>query len=133
VIPLGEMRLVFSEGRVGGQAAEVSGALHHAPASIPGVPGATIQLRYGGYSNFQGNDERRGELDVYAVVRHPLLPKDCTIGTWSSPLHTVVHDDPEIPRTTVSQDPPTFHFGVVDAKLALPSVGGCGRVGSGWS
>lgn len=129
VIPLGEMRLVFSEGHVGGQPAEVFGALHHAPASIPGVPGATIQLRYGGYSNFQGNDERRGELDVYAVIRHPLLPKACTIGTLAKPLHTVVKDDPAIPRTVVSQDPPTFHFGVVDAELALPSVSGCGPLG----
>jgi len=129
VIPLGEMRLVFSEGHLCGQPAEVFGALHHAPASVPGVPGATIQLRYGGYSNFQSNGARRGELDVYAVVRHPLLPKDCSIGTLSSPLHTVVHDDPAIPRTVVSDSPPTFHVGVVDPDLALPSVTGCGPLG----
>lgn len=124
-VPLGEMRLTFSEGRVDGQYAQVFGALRHEPVSLPGVPGATLQLRYGGYSDFQGNDERRGELDVYAVLRHPLLRKDCRIGV----LHTVVHDDPAVPPTVISKTPPTMHFGVVDPDLAVPATTGCGPLG----
>jgi hypothetical protein len=107
-IPLGEMRLTFSEGRVGGRYAQVFGALRHAPARVPGLAGTTLELRYGGYSDFQSNDERRGELDVYAVLRH---------------------HDPAIPPTVLSQTPPTFHFGVVDPDLALPATHGCGALG----
>ncbi|RSM49625.1 hypothetical protein DMA12_04200 [Amycolatopsis balhimycina DSM 5908] len=128
-IPLGEMRLAFSEGRVNGQYAQVFGALRHTPVRVPGLAGTTIQLRYGGYSDFQGNDVRRGELDVYAVLRHPLLRKECSIGTAAAPLHTVVHDDPALPPTVLSKNPPTFHFGVVDPDLALPATQGCGPLG----
>jgi hypothetical protein len=128
-IPLGELRLAFSEGRVNGQYAQVFGALRHTPVRVPGLAGTTIQLRYGGYSDFQGNDVRRGELDVYAVLRHPLLREECSIGTAAAPLHTVVHDDPALPPTVLSKNPPTFHFGVVDPDLALPATQGCGPLG----
>jgi len=128
-IPLGEMRLTFSEGRVNGQYAQVFGELRHEPVRVPGLAGTTLQLRYGGYSDFQGNDERRGELDVYAVLRHPLLRTECSIGTAAAPLHTVVHDDPALPPTVISKNPPTFHFGVVDPDLALPATQGCGPLG----
>ncbi|MEV7092193.1 hypothetical protein AB0M80_05055 [Amycolatopsis sp. NPDC051045] len=128
-IPLEEMRLTFSEGRVDGQYAQVFGALEHAPVRVPGLAGTTLQLRYGGYSDFQSNDARRGELDVYAVLQHPLLREECSIGTASAPLHTVVHDDPALPPTVLSKNPPTFHFGVVDPDLALPATHGCGPLG----
>lgn len=128
-IPLGEMRLTFSEGRIRGQYAQVFGALRHAPVRVPGLAGTTLQLRYGGYSDFQSNDQRRGELDVYAVLRHPLLGKECTVGTPGAPLHTVVHDDPANPPTVISQNPPTFHFGVVDPDLPVPVTHGCGLLG----
>lgn len=129
VIPLGEVRLTFSEGRVNGQYAQVFGALRHAPARIPGLAGATIQLRYGGYSDFHSDDVRRGELDVYAVVRHPLLRKDCSIGTAAAPLHTVVHDDPSVPPRIISENPRTAYSGVIDPDLALPATHGCGALG----
>ncbi|KDN23361.1 hypothetical protein [Amycolatopsis rifamycinica] len=128
-IPLGEMRLTFSEGKVNGQYAQVFGALRHEPVRVPGLAGTTLQLRYGGYSDFQGNDERRGELDLYAVLRHPLAGKGCSIGTAAAPLHSVVHDDPALPPTVLSKNPPTFHFGVVDPELALPATRGCGPLG----
>jgi hypothetical protein len=128
-IPLGEMRLTFSEGRVNGEYAQVFGALRHAPARVPGLAGATIQLRYGGYSDFHSNDERRGELDVYAVLQHPLLRKDCSIGTASKPLHTVVHDDPAVPPRIISENPRTAFAGTVDPDLALPATTGCGALG----
>jgi hypothetical protein len=128
-IPLGELRLTFGEGRVNGQYAQVFGALRHAPVRVPGLAGTTLQLRYGGHSDFQSNDERRGELDVYAVLRQPLLSKDCSIGTASAPLHTVVHDDPAVPPTVISDDPKTVHFGVVDRDLPLPATHGCGPLG----
>ncbi|WP_290049648.1 hypothetical protein [Amycolatopsis solani] len=54
-IPLGELRLTFSEGRVNGQYAQAFGALRHEPVRVAGLAGATLQLRYGGYSDFQGN------------------------------------------------------------------------------
>ncbi|HET6709080.1 hypothetical protein [Amycolatopsis sp.] len=128
-IPLGEMRLTFSEGRVNGQYAQVFGTLEHEPVRVPGLAGTTLQLRYGGYSDFESNDERRGELDVYAVLSHPLLRKECSVGTAAAPLHTVVHDDPALPPTVLSRNPPTFHFGVVDPDLALPAAQGCGPLG----
>ena len=128
-IPLGEIRLTFGEGRVNGQYAQVFGALRHEPVRVPGLAGTTIQLHYGGYSDFQSNAERRGELDIYAVLRHPLLRKGCRIGTAATPLHTVVHDDPALPPTVLSKNPPTFHFGVVDPDLALPATQGCGPFG----
>ena len=124
-IPLGEMRLTFSEGRVNGQYAQVFGALRHAPVTVPDLAGTTLELHYGGYSDFQSNDARRGELDVSATLRHPLLRKDCALGV----LHTVVHDDPAVPPTVLSKTPPTMHFGVVDPDLALPATHGCGPLG----
>ncbi|ANN15386.1 hypothetical protein SD37_06775 [Amycolatopsis orientalis] len=127
-ITLGEMRLTFSEGEVDGKYAQVFGELRHAPARIDGAFGASMQLKYGGYSDFQSNDERRGELDLYAVLRHPLLPKGCTLGTFDTPLHSVVKDDPAVPFEVLSQNPKTVKFGVVDTQLALPRTTGCGRL-----
>ncbi|MFI9454924.1 hypothetical protein [Amycolatopsis sp. NPDC052450] len=127
-IPLGEMRLTFSEGEIDGKFAQVFGELRHAPARIRGTFGASMQLKYGGYSDFQSNDERRGELDLYAALRHPLLPKECTVGTLEAPLHSVVKDDPAVPFEVISQNPTTVKFGVVDSRLALPATTGCGRL-----
>ncbi|EOD69776.1 hypothetical protein [Amycolatopsis vancoresmycina] len=124
-IPLGEIRLTFSEGRVNGAYAQEFGTLRHAPVTVPGLAGTTLQLHYGGHSDFQSNAERRGELDVTATLRHPLLRKGCTLGV----LHTVVHDDPAVPPTVISKNPPTMHFGVVDPDLALPATHGCGVLG----
>lgn len=128
-LPLGEIRLTFSEGRVNGQYAQAFGSLRHEPVRVPGLAGTTIQLRYGGYSDFQSNADRRGELDLYAVLRHPLLRNECSIGTAAVPLHSVVHDDPAMPPTVLSKNPPTFHFGVVDPDLSLPATQGCGPLG----
>ncbi|WP_181773021.1 hypothetical protein [Amycolatopsis pittospori] len=127
-IPLGEMRLTFSEGKVNGEYAQVFGELRHAPARIRDTFGATLQLKYGGYSDFLSNDERRGELDLYAVLRHPLLPKGCTVGSLDAPLHSIVKDDPAVPFEVISQNPTTVKFGVVDTRLALPGTSGCGRL-----
>ncbi|MEV7553508.1 hypothetical protein AB0N89_28175 [Amycolatopsis sp. NPDC089917] len=125
-IPLGEMRLTFSEGEVDGKYAQVFGELRHAPARIKDAFGASMQLKYGGYSDFLSNDERRGELDIYAVLRHPLLPRECTIGTRDAPLHSVVEDDPAVPFEVISQNPTTVKFGVVDTQIAVPRTTGCG-------
>ncbi|WP_340687181.1 hypothetical protein LCL61_13735 [Amycolatopsis coloradensis] len=125
-VPLGEIRLTFSEGRVDGKYAQVFGDLQHAPTRISGTFGASLRLKYGGYSDFQSNDERRGELDLYAALRHPLLPKECTVGTLAAPLHSVVKDDPAVPFEVISQNPTTVKFGVVDSQLALPRTTGCG-------
>ncbi|OXM57812.1 hypothetical protein CFP71_05940 [Amycolatopsis thailandensis] len=125
-IQLGEMRLTFSEGEVDGKFAQVFGELRHTPAPVRGAFGATMQLKYGGYSDFLSNDERRGELDLYAVLRHPLLPKECTVGTLDAPLHSVVKDDPAVPFEVISQNLKTVKFGVVDTQLALPRTTGCG-------
>ncbi|WP_410651714.1 hypothetical protein [Amycolatopsis sp. cmx-4-54] len=125
-IPLGEMRLTFSEGKVDGKYAQAFGELRHTPARIRGTFGASLQLKYGGYSDFLSDDERRGELDLYAVLRHPLLPKECTIGTRTEPMHSIVKDDPAVPFEVISQNPTTVKFGVVDTQLALPRTTGCG-------
>ncbi|MEC3980701.1 hypothetical protein [Amycolatopsis sp. H20-H5] len=121
---LGEIRLTFAEGRINGQYAQVFGALRHEPARIPGLPGATLRLRYGGYSDFLSDDRRRGELGFYAELRHPLLPKGCAIANPADPVVAVVHD--EGTPTVVSDNPKTIKFSVYDEDLALPAARGCG-------
>ncbi len=98
-----------------GKFAQAFGELRHAPARIDGTFGASMQLKYGGYSDFLSNDERRGELDLYSALRHPLLPKGCTL---DAPLHSVVKDDPAVPFEMISKNPQTVKFGVVDTQLA---------------
>ncbi|MFE0024594.1 hypothetical protein [Amycolatopsis sp. NPDC059021] len=129
-IPLGELRMTFAEGRVNGQYAQIFGALRHSPAHVPGAFGTTIRLRYGGHSDFRTVGNRRGELDLFAELRHPLLPAECTLGSPAKPLRSVVYDDPAVPRKVISQDPPTYYFGVVDQALTLPATQHCGPLGT---
>jgi hypothetical protein len=100
-LQLGEIRMTFAEGVLDGQFAQVFGAWRHAPAAVPSLPGTAIQLHYGGYSDFQSNQKRKGELDLYATLGGPLFPEGDTIGDLAHPMH------------------------LVDEQLALPAVAGC--------
>jgi hypothetical protein len=122
---LGTMRLTFAEGELDGRYAQVFGALRSRPAPVPGTPGVSISLRYGGYSDFQSNDRRKGEIDLAATLRGPLLPRRCTIGDERNPIHSVIQQvgDTEV----VNQDPLTLRFASIDAQLALPAASECGH------
>jgi hypothetical protein len=122
---LGAMRLTFAEGRLNGQYAQVFGALHSKPVPVPRTPGVSISLRYAGFSDFQSNDQRKGEIDLAATLSGRLLPRDCTIGDDRNPIHSVIKQvgDTEV----VSQDPLTLRFSSIDDQLALPAASGCGH------
>lgn len=75
-LALREMRLTFAEGTLNGRFAQVFGSLKAQPTPLPGAPRMSIQLRYAGYSDFESNDERKGEFDLAATVRGRLLPRD---------------------------------------------------------
>ncbi|GAA4546084.1 hypothetical protein [Amycolatopsis samaneae] len=113
-----------------GRHAQVWGALHHSPAPIPGLPGATIQLHYGGHFDFLTIGNRRGELDLYATLRHPLLGRECSIGTPGKPVRSVVYNDDTVDPVVISPKPETYFFGIIDQQLALPATQHCGPFGA---
>lgn len=121
-LPLGEIRMTFAEGKLDGEFAQVFSTLKHAPAPVPRLPGTTLQLHYGGYSNFESTKERKGELDLYVTLRGPLVPGGANIGSLSSPIHSIVQ---QVGKTEVlSTNPLVVKFGVIDETMALPAARG---------
>jgi hypothetical protein len=123
-VQLAPMRLTFAERPTGGPYAQVFGALRSGPNQLPGLRGVTLILRYAGYSDFQSNDERKGEIDLTASLQGRLLPRDCSIGTESDPIHLVLQQPN--PTEVVSTDPLVLRFATVDAQLEMPAVSDCG-------
>ncbi|WBB57836.1 hypothetical protein O7599_19340 [Streptomyces sp. WMMC500] len=126
--PVGRpMTLTFAEGRVDGAYAQVFGELTAEPIRVGGTP-LTLTPRYGGYSDFESDDLRRGELDLTLAVGGPLLPKGCSIGAAATePIHLVLKDTR--PTEVISEDPPVVSFGAADTEFAAPRTDGCGRPG----
>ncbi|MFW6692501.1 hypothetical protein [Streptomyces sp. MAR4 CNX-425] len=123
------MTLTFAEGRVDGEFAQVFGEMTAEPIRVGGTP-LTLTPRYGGYADFQSDDERRGELDLTLAVRGPLLPRGCSIGgAATGPVHLVLKDTR--PTEVISEDPTVVSFGAADAEFAAPRTDGCGRLGGG--
>lgn len=121
------MTLTFAEGRVDGAYAQVFGEMSAEPIRVGGTP-LTLTPRYGGYSDFQSDDVRRGELDLTLAVRGPLLPRGCSIGgAGTEPIHLVLKDTR--PAEVISEDPLVVSFGAADAEFAAPRADGCGRLG----
>lgn len=120
---LGPMRLTFAEGRRNGEYAQVFGALRSEPVAVPGLPGATIRFGYGGHSDFQSNDERKGVIDLVAEFDARYLPRDCATGV----IHSVLRADG--PTEVVSTDPLTLKFATYDHELAVPATEHCGPLG----
>ncbi|MFJ8817115.1 hypothetical protein [Amycolatopsis thermoflava] len=122
-LPLGPMRLTFAEGQLDGRYAQVFGALRSEPVAVPGLPRATVRFGYGGHSDFQSNDERKGEIDLVAEFDAPYLPRDCATGV----IHSVLRADG--PTEVVSTDPLTLKFATYDHELAVPATENCGPLG----
>ncbi|WP_158892443.1 hypothetical protein [Amycolatopsis anabasis] len=121
---LNRMRLTFAEGRLNGEYAQVFGALRAEPTRVPGTFGGTLELRYAGYSDFQSNDQRKGEIDLKGSLRGPLLARGCAIGGDDDPIHSVIQ---QVGGLETHPDDPSVHvFHTVDRQLNIPSARGCG-------
>ncbi|GAB3567131.1 hypothetical protein GCM10027445_15060 [Amycolatopsis endophytica] len=122
-LALGPMRLTFAEGQLDGEYAQVFGALRSEPVAVPGPPGTTLRFGYGGYSDFQSNDERKGEMDLVAEFDAPYLPRHCATGV----IHSVLRADG--PTEVVSTEPLTLRFATYDHELTVPATEHCGPLG----
>ncbi|WP_181785831.1 hypothetical protein [Streptomyces phytophilus] len=121
------MTLTFAEGRVDGEFAQVFGEMTAEPIRVGGTP-LTLTPQYGGYSDFEADDVRRGELDLTLAVGGPLLPKGCSIGAAATePVHLVLKDTR--PTEVISEDPLVVSFAAADTEFTAPRTGGCGRLG----
>ncbi|MDT0343149.1 hypothetical protein [Streptomyces litchfieldiae] len=120
------MTLTFAEGRLDGEFAQVFGELDAAPLRVPGTP-LTLTPRYGGFSDFESDEERRGELSLTFALAGPLVPPGCSIGTDARPVHLVLKETTG--PAVVSEDPLVVTFGVEDNAFAVPRTSGCGRLG----
>ncbi|MFD3310921.1 hypothetical protein [Streptomyces sp. NPDC058694] len=120
------LAITFAEGRVDGEFRQVFGAMVATPLRVRGTP-LSITPRYGGYSDFESNDERRGELDLTFRISGPGVPRGCSIGTDATPVHLVLKETE--PSRVVSPDPLVVAFGVADNRFAAPGTSGCGRLG----
>ncbi|MEU9183081.1 hypothetical protein AB0D14_00640 [Streptomyces sp. NPDC048484] len=120
------LAITFAEGTVDGEYRQVFGAMAAAPLPVRGTP-LSITPRYGGYSDFQSNDERRGELALTFGITGPGVPPGCSIGSDADPVHLVLMetDPPEV----VTPDPLVVTFGVEDNNFAAPRTSGCGWLG----
>ncbi|MFG2346374.1 hypothetical protein [Streptomyces phaeochromogenes] len=126
-VPIGRpLAITFAEGRVDGEFRQVFGAMAATPLRVRGTP-LSITPRYGGYSDFESNDERRGELDLTFRISGPGVPRGCSIGTDAAPVHLVLKETD--PSRVVSPDPLVVAFGVADNRFAAPGTSGCGRLG----
>ncbi|RZS40721.1 hypothetical protein EV193_10332 [Herbihabitans rhizosphaerae] len=123
---LGPMRLTFAEGRLDGKYAQVFGALRTKKVPL-GRGLLSTRLSYAGYSDFQSNDQRMGDLHVKLDLVGSLLPEGCAIGSDADPIKTAVKATakPEV----VSENPLVVRFPLVDNDFAVPRTHGCGLFG----
>ncbi|WP_225890976.1 hypothetical protein [Streptomyces dioscori] len=120
------LAITFAEGTVDGEFRQVFGAMAATPLRVGGTP-LSITPRYGGYSDFQSNDERRGELDLTFRISGPGVPPGCSIGGGADPVHLVLIETD--PPKVVTPDPLVVTFGVADNRFAVPGTSGCGPLG----
>ncbi|KAA0930737.1 hypothetical protein [Streptomyces apricus] len=126
-VPVDEpLAITFAEGTDDGEFRQVFGAMAAPPLRVPGTP-LSVTPRYGGYSDFRSDNERRGELDLTFGLSGPGLPPGCSIGSAADPVHLVLleTDPPEV----VTPDPLVVTFGVEDNRFAAPRTSGCGPLG----
>ncbi|MFS8201845.1 hypothetical protein ACLVWQ_24510 [Streptomyces sp. CWNU-52B] len=120
------LAITFAEGRVDGEFHQVFGAMTATPLRVRGTP-LSITPRYGGYSDFQSNDERRGELDLTFGISGAGVPPGCSMGSMADPVHLVLKETD--PPRVVTSDPLVVAFGVEDNRFEVPKTSGCGRLG----
>ncbi|UPZ30977.1 hypothetical protein MUK60_26295 [Streptomyces sp. LRE541] len=120
------LAITFAEGTVDGEFRQVFGAMAATPLRVRGTP-LSITPRYGGYSDFESNDERRGELDLTFRIAGPGVPPGCSIGSAADPVRLVLLETD--PPKVVTPDPLVVTFGVADNRFAVPGTSGCGPLG----
>ncbi|MCX4236350.1 hypothetical protein [Streptomyces ortus] len=120
------LAITFAEGTVDGEFRQVFGTMAAVPLHVGGTP-LSITPRYGGSSDFQSNDERRGELDLTFLISGPGVPPGCSIGSGADPVHLVLLETD--PPRVVTPDPLVVGFGVEDNRFAVPGTSGCGPLG----
>lgn len=120
------LAITFAEGTDDGEFRQVFGAMAATPLRVRGTP-LSITPRYGGYSDFQSNDERRGELDLTFRITGPGVPPGCSIGSEADPVHLVLKETE--PPKVVTPVPLVVTFGVEDSRFEAPRASGCGRMG----
>jgi hypothetical protein len=69
---------------------------------------------------------RSGAMSLTFQLTGPRLGDDCSIGTAAAPVQVAAARVPGSTRW-LSQDPPIVTFQVLDQRLAVPEVSGCGR------
>lgn len=130
-VPLTEpMKITFAEGRVNGEFAQVFGGMKAAPVRVGRTP-LTLTPQYGGYSDFESDDTRRGEFAIKFAVRPthglPVLPRGCSVGRDTAPIHLILKDTE--PTRVISPNPLVVTFGAQDTEFTAPRTGGCGHLG----
>ncbi|WP_367128819.1 hypothetical protein [Saccharothrix sp. HUAS TT1] len=128
------LRLVFAEGRLAGEFAQVFGSLAAEPirvrGGLPGPDGRELPLdlrvEHAGFADFLSVGDRMGEQHLKIRVGSPLLPDTCTIGDDADPirLRPVRVGAHEV----VSQDPAVLRFTAADTGFAVPAARGGGRL-----
>lgn len=120
------LAITFAEGTVDGEFRQVFGAMAATPLRVRGTP-LSITPRYGGYSDFESNDERRGELDLTFRIAGPGVPPGCSIGSAADPVRLVLLETD--PPKVITPDPLVVTFGVADNRFTVPGTSGCGPLG----
>ena len=130
----GAMRMTFAERNLGGEYAQVFGALRADPIRVPGGLLGTgdrnpllrldMRIEYAGFADFLSVGDRMGEQHLKVRVSSPLLPKTCTIGSDSDPIkfRPVRVSGPDV----VSPEPLVLRFTIEDNEFAVPKARGCG-------
>ncbi|MEU4171220.1 hypothetical protein AB0F46_30615 [Streptomyces sp. NPDC026665] len=130
-VTLAPITMTHAEGPMpDGTRAQVWGAMHSAPTSVPGgITGTTtgeharrlrlaIKPEYGGRSDFY-----TGQFSLRFRLVSPLLPHGCTVGA-STPVDFRLKRSG--PSKWVSQDPPIIEFSAYDDTFTAPAAEHCG-------
>lgn len=117
------LRMTFAEGTLDGHFAQTFGALRAEPVRIPRSH-LSLRFQYGGFSDFQSNDQRMGEVHLKLAVEGFGVPSTCTIGTDAEPIRFVVKR--QTPTEVVSTNPLVVRFSIADTAFTVPRSSGCG-------
>lgn len=122
-LDLSMLKMTFAEGTLDGRFAQTFGALRSEPVRIPRSH-LSLEFQYGGFSDFQSNAERMGEVHLKLAVKGFGVPSTCTIGTDAEPLRFVVKR--LTPTEVVSTNPLVVRFSIADTAFTVPRSSECG-------
>lgn len=122
-LDLSMLRMTFAEGTLDGRFAQTFGALRAEPVRIPRSH-LSMVFQYAGFSDFQSNDQRMGEVHLKLAIKGVGVPTTCAIGTDADPIRFVVKR--QTPTEVVSTNPLVVRFSVADTAFSVPRSSGCG-------